>query len=55
VRHGDLLEFHKVVEAYAAVFKADETYTLIQRCASSCLLACWVACPLAVSADPRSP
>jgi hypothetical protein len=32
VRHGDLLEFHKVVEANAAVFKADKTYTLILRC-----------------------
>ena len=31
VRHGDLLEFEKVVEANAALFKVDKTHTLILR------------------------
>ena len=31
VRHGDLLEFEKVVAANAALFKADKTHTLILR------------------------
>jgi hypothetical protein len=31
VRLGNLHEFHKVVEANAAAFKADKTYTLILR------------------------
>jgi len=33
VRQGDLREFHRVVEAHAATFKADKTYTLNLRLA----------------------
>lgn len=31
MRLGNLHEFHKVVDANEAVFKADKTYTLILR------------------------
>jgi len=35
VRFGDLNNFHNVVNTYAALFRSDKTYTLIQRLRSN--------------------